>query len=213
MSEKDSKVVSILDRRASKAVEEEAEPAPEVLEPSPRERNADVKPMVVNRNEVDPRELIRGGRGTARDRDRAILLLDRRCDQANRNIATIVREFDKTREATGQGFREYLSITEQVINRQDAIVEWHHRPWYRRIFRKPPALPKVELLTDGTAVEVHEDAAAASPPAEIQQAPEQPPAETSGGASTEAPPPAPEVTIGGTGNLAQDPEPTKPVVH
>jgi hypothetical protein len=191
VSEKDSKVVSILDRRASKAVEEEPVPAPETTEPPPRERNADVKPMVVNRNEVDPRELIRGGRGTARDRDRAILLLDRRCDQANRNIATIVREFDKTREATGQGFREYLSITEQVINRQDAIVEWHHRPWYRRIFRKPPALPKVELLTDGTAVEVHEEAAA-------------------------TPPPAPEANAAQPGageNQAQPPDPTKPMVH
>jgi len=77
------------------------------------DRNADVKPLVLNRSQVDPFVLISANKGTARDRDRAILILSERHEKM------------------------YHAATDSFAQLSTEIA-WLHRPWYRRWFRKSP---------------------------------------------------------------------------
>lgn len=81
--------------------------------PKGHDRNADVKPLVLNRNKIDPFLLIQEGKGTARDRDRAILALAEKHD------------------------RMYGAATDS-FEQLSTEIAWLHRPWYRRWFRKSP---------------------------------------------------------------------------
>lgn len=75
--------------------------------------NAAYRPAVLNRNQIDPFALIAANKGTAHDRDRAILLLSER--------------HEKMFHAASDSFAQ-LSTE----------IAWLHRPWYRRWFRKSP---------------------------------------------------------------------------
>lgn len=95
---------------------------------APRDKNEPFKPVVVNRNDVDPLALVRANRGTGRDRDRLIL-----------------RIFDRWMPAATESFAQLRILLGQLADRQEELQAWLRRPWYRRWFRRPPALQPLTL--------------------------------------------------------------------
>lgn len=95
---------------------------------APRDKNEPFKPVVVNRNDVDPLVLVRANRGTAGDRDRLIL-----------------RVFDQFVPAASQSFTQLRLLLGQLADRQEELQAWLRRPWYRRWFRRPPPLQPLTL--------------------------------------------------------------------
>lgn len=93
-----------------------------------RDKNEPFKPVVVNRNDVDPLALVRANRGTGRDRDRLIL-----------------RIFDRWMPAATESFGQLRLLLGQIADRQEELRAWLRRPWYRRWFRRPPPLQPLTL--------------------------------------------------------------------
>lgn len=92
------------------------------------DKNVRFKPMVVNREDLDPLSLVRAGRGIARDRDRLIL-----------------RIFDHLVPAATESFAQLRLLLGQIADRQEELQAWLHRPWYRRWFSRPPVLQPLTL--------------------------------------------------------------------
>ena len=100
-------------------------------EPAPmevRDKNAAFKPLVLNREEIDPWSLLESNRGSTRELRRAALELRGRL---NRIVDGVDGNFERMRE-----------LLVQFAARDQALAEFLARPWYRRWFRAP-ALPAI----------------------------------------------------------------------
>lgn len=153
----DRSVVNISDRRASSGAEEvrakvdgavdaggdgeqqvyAAPLAPEedrtpAAKSAPRpDRNAAFKPCVVNRHALDPLDLIRSGKGTAPDRDRAVLQMAGHVAQLN--------------QATQCGFFQVTSGMSALTAYLRAEAHWRARFW-RRWFTRRPSMPDISAV-------------------------------------------------------------------
>lgn len=84
------------------------------------DKNDGFKPLVLNRGEIDPLELIEANRATAKDRDRATLAIAKALKAST----------------------DYLAQSMAILAvRDDTMRAFLALPWYRRILRRPPALP------------------------------------------------------------------------
>jgi len=92
-----------------------------------RERNAPFKPVVHNRNEVNPFDLLRTGKATAHDRDRAILLMDKAFEAQINQFAAVQQGLAEREWA----LRSYLV----------AEKEWRALPFWRRWRTPRPTIP------------------------------------------------------------------------
>jgi hypothetical protein len=140
---KAAEVVQITDRRTASGAKQEAAKAPEIPD-GPRDRNAAVRPMTVNRNAIDPMILIREGKGTARDRDRAIL-------QAVQVIADV-------NGATRTGFQQVTTALSVLMGYLRAVDHRSARFW-RRWFTRRPALPDLAQVMRAVREQVGQQAA------------------------------------------------------
>lgn len=127
------KVVAITDRGAKKGA-------------SPKDRNAAFKPVIMNRNEVNPFALIRDGHVTTATLGRATMEL--------------VDNVNAMRDAATASFRQLAQMVQQLDDANRALGAWLARPWYRRWFRRPPAVPALavsgETTTTATPVDQEE---------------------------------------------------------
>jgi hypothetical protein len=119
-------VVQIADHRTSTGGKEEPN-----IPPAPKDRNEQVKPVAVNRNQVDPLLLIRAGKGTSRDRDRALL-------GAVDNIAAL-------NDATQTGFFQVTAALQSLATYLRADAHRRARFW-RRWFTRRPAVPDLSAV-------------------------------------------------------------------
>jgi hypothetical protein len=150
-------VVQIADRRSASGTKPEEPEIP----PGPKDRNAKMRPMVVNRNELDPFSLIAQGHGTAGTRDRATLLLR--------------DKVDLMRRAAGQSFHQLSDLVRQLEERDVITHQWFSRPWWRRVFRRVPVLPGLQLLQVEQEPQAQpQQASVEEPKAEEPTAPEGP---------------------------------------
>lgn len=94
-------------------------------------KDAPFKPLTCNRNELDPFAVIIAGHGTAADRDRATVQLR--------------EEHVKLHAAVESGFAQIGHAIEQLDRREREHRAHRALPWYRRWFRRPPALQPLTL--------------------------------------------------------------------
>lgn len=92
------------------------------------DRNEPFKPLTCNREDVPPLELVRAKRATAGDRDRLLLQV-----------------FDDFVPAIGESFGQVREVLDQLYERQRDLQDWLRRPWWRRIFRRPPPLQPLTM--------------------------------------------------------------------
>ena len=124
------------------------DPAPTATKPAPREdRNAQFKPCVVNRHALAPLDLIRVGKGTAQDRDRAVL-----------EMAGHVADLNG---ATQCGFFQVTSGMSALTAYLRAEAHWRARFW-RRWFTKRPALPDIAAVMMRARMQFEAEAEAAA---------------------------------------------------
>jgi hypothetical protein len=122
----EGQVVQINDRRTSSGEKPEAAAAP-VLPEGPKDPNAQVRPMVVPRSQLDPFQIIEQTGGSWREGRRAVMML---------------RDgLQKMARAATVSFRQIESLTKQLEERDVITHGWFSRPWWRRWFRRPPTLP------------------------------------------------------------------------
>lgn len=126
---------------------QQGDPTPPATGPARREdRNAQFKPCVVNRNALAPLDLIRAGKGTAPDRDRAIL-----------EMAGHVAELNG---ATQCGFFQVTSVMSALTAYLRAEAHWRARFWRRWFTRRPP-LPDIAAVMMRARMQFEAEAEAA----------------------------------------------------
>lgn len=103
--------------------------------------NEPFRPLVVNREDLDPFQILRAGRGAGREHRRCIVALDDR--------------LQVMQGAIGQSFEQVSDLVRQLADRDEALRLWLVRPWWKRLaFWRRPTLrglvvpkTKVEPLT------------------------------------------------------------------
>lgn len=90
-------------------------------------RDLPFKPVVHNRNEVNPFDLIRQGKGTLRDCERAIVLMDRAFEAQ-------INQFAMTQQGLAE--REWALRSYLVAEK-----EWRALPFWRRWKTPRPTIP------------------------------------------------------------------------